>query len=89
MTYIVQILTRFAGDGSIANPNHPAVADDHVLLGWEGLEDEAGAPLAYSQAEAIKLLADPTMHRLMQWLETAASSADVYRVERLERDRKN
>jgi hypothetical protein len=65
------------------------VIAQHVLLGWEGLEDESGEPLAYSQAEAVKLLADPTMHRLVQWLETAASSAEVYRVERLERDRKN
>lgn len=65
------------------------VVAKHVLVGWEGLEDDDGQPLPYSPERALELLSDPAMHRLVSWLETAAASEEVYRAERLERDRKN
>jgi len=65
------------------------VVAKHVLVGWEGLEDDDGQPLPYSPERALELLSDPAMHRLVSWLETVAASEEVYRAERLERDRKN
>lgn len=61
----------------------------HVLIGWEGLEDDEGQPVPYSKAAALALLSDPGMHRLLTWIEAAAANEDVYRAERLECDRGN
>lgn len=65
------------------------VVAKHVLVGWEGLEEDDGQPIAYSPERALELLCDPSMHRLVNWLETAAATEEVYRAERLERDRGN
>lgn len=65
------------------------VVAEHVLVGWEGLEDDEGEAVPYSKAAALALLSDPGMHRLLSWIEAAAANEDVYRAERLERDRGN
>lgn len=65
------------------------VVAEHVLVGWEGLEDDEGEQVPYSKAAALALLNDPGMHRLLSWIEAAAANEDVYRAERLERDRGN
>lgn len=58
-----------------------------ILLGWEGVTDEKGETLEFSQAAAKKLFKDlPDLFRIIQ--ETAQDSA-LYRAELLETDAGN
>src|SRR5690606_18382974 len=53
---------------------------DTVLLGWENLEGDDGAPLAYSPEVARKLLLDPAMTAFrdaVAWAATVASEQSI------------
>lgn len=45
------------------------------LIDWDGLTDEAGAPIAYSKAKAKELLEDPTLRRFRDAVLWAANMA--------------
>lgn len=65
------------------------VMAEHVLLDWEGLEKADGTPDMRTKERALEMLSDPAMHRFEAWVGTAAGADEVFRAERLERDRKN
>lgn len=58
---------------------------DKVLLGWEGVEDESGEPMAFNKANAEKLFADlPDLYKDLQELSMkSALFKEVQREEEL------
>jgi len=58
-----------------------------ILLGWEGVTDEAGAPLAYSAANAAKVLGD--LRDFREQVAFLALEAETFRREALEEAGKN
>lgn len=58
----------------------PAVAK-HILKGWENLQDDTGADIPYSEAEAIKLLCNDDYHDFYTWVLKVAQDSDAYRRE--------
>ena len=60
-----------------------------VLLGWEGIEDDDGAPLAYSKEKAVELLADPALRRFRDGVMFAATTVGERRAAQAEADAKN
>lgn len=55
----------------------PAAAK-HLLLGWENMEAEDGVPMAYSEAGARKLLADPAYYHLLDFVLAQSTFIDQY-----------
>ena len=55
------------------------VMAESILLGWEGLEDDAGAPIPYSPAKAAACLAESRDLRAI--VEGYSERADLYRRE--------
>ena len=58
-----------------------------VLIGWENVEDREGKPLAYNQANAVKLMTD--LPELYGDLRQQASKVALFRTAILEDDVKN
>lgn len=55
----------------------------HVLLGWEGIDDdETGAPLPYSREAAVKLLSDPRLEPLREFVDRYSSRHANYMAQR-------
>lgn len=50
-----------------------------ILLDWKNIEDDDGNPIEYSPAEAYKLLSDPTLADLYDFVLICSNDADRYR----------
>lgn len=74
-------------DNKLAERIFLEVFVDSVLIGWENVEDAAGAPLPFNRDNAIKLFTDlPELYNDLR--EQAAKSAS-FRAETKEADAKN
>jgi len=60
---------------------------DTVVLGWEGVEDRDGNPLAFSRENCLKVLED--LPDLFRDIREAAENAALFRAELRETDAKN
>jgi hypothetical protein len=60
-----------------------------ILVGWEGIENEAGEPLPYSAAEAERMIQDPDYGKLRDAVLWAVTVADEEEAEREAAARKN
>ncbi len=49
-----------------------------VLIGWEGLEGDDGAPIAYTPEKARELLADPAYSDFKRFVETEAANRENF-----------
>lgn len=55
-----------------------------ILVDWEGIEDEAGKPLAYSAEDAEKILADPAMRDFKSYVFSLSNEAAYFRRQELD-----
>jgi hypothetical protein len=51
----------------------------HILLGWEGLENEDGTPIEYSLETAYKILTDPEYKDFYRMILDFAQDAEAFR----------
>lgn len=61
----------------------------HVLVGWTGLEDDDGELLECTLENRLKILKDPDLRELTDFIVTVASDLSNFRAEELEADAKN
>jgi hypothetical protein len=60
-----------------------------VLVGWDGVTDDAGNPLPYSVERAYEFLSDPSLHDLREIVMEEAQKHARYRDDDLEGAAKN
>jgi len=60
-----------------------------ILTGWEGIEDEDGAPLPFSAEKALEILGDPDFRLFRDTVVVIAELASQGHAEALEADAKN
>lgn len=58
----------------------------HVLVGWENLFDDKGVEIPYSPETAEKLLRDPELHDLYEFVLVASSRMENFRREEARED---
>ena len=69
---------------AVAEKLYKEVFAEHVVKGWENVEDESGNPLPYSKDAALKLLSD--LPDLYADLKDQAGNLAIFREELLEAD---
>ena len=57
---------------------------DVVVLGWEGIQDENGKPIAYSKAKALELFTDPAYAEFKDLVAGLAAENETFRVATIE-----
>jgi hypothetical protein len=57
---------------------------ESILVGWDGLQDDAGAAIPYSVDKAVELLEDEELWPLRHFIEDTAGIIRSYRVEQEE-----
>lgn len=71
------------GRGRVPQERLDRIADEvtaeAVLVGWEGLDDDAGLPIPWSQGEALRILTDEKFRKVRQFIQEAAADAAAYR----------
>jgi len=81
--YLKQVRSKALTSDEVLEIIKPAVAE-HLLVGWKNLEDENGAPIAYSPEKALEFFKNPALSDLYQFVLETAGENDVYRQELLE-----
>lgn len=71
-------------DNTVADSIYMDVFIDTILLGWEGVEDELGKPLAYNKENAKKVFTD--LPDLFADLREQSSNMSLFRNAELEAD---
>lgn len=85
-------ITRLAGDrdpesiaAALLADEMPALFADHVVIGWDGIEDDSGAPVPYSKDAFLQLAREcPDL-----WLRirSQADQRERFQRENIERDK--
>jgi len=78
--HLRQVRTKKLSADEVLEIIKPAVAN-HVLVGWENLEDEAGNEIPYTPEKALEFLKDPTLSDLYNFVLEIAGENEVYRHE--------
>lgn len=66
----------------------PAVAK-HILLGWEGIDDDQGKPISYSYEAALGILNTPELFHLYEFVRVQANIAMNFRKQLNKESEKN
>lgn len=79
---------RGASTEEILRLQVPAVAQ-HILVGWENIEDDSGNPIPYTAEAAAEILSDPRYRDIYDFVLQESSDLDSYREEISEESKGN
>lgn len=49
-----------------------------IILDWRNIEDDNGSPLPYSDEACLKMMKDPTLEQLFQWVVLTANTHTLF-----------
>lgn len=59
---------------------------EHILTGWENIDDDAGNAVPYSPAKAAEILGDPQYRDVYDFVLSTARRSELYRIQDREID---
>lgn len=66
----------------------PAIAQ-HILIGWDNIEDDNGQKIPYSAAKALEFFKDPTLEDFFSFVVSTAGESEAYRSVEVEEAKEN
>ena len=77
-------LSLIEGGGDIPRGENSRIISeagaDFILVGWEEVLDGAEKPIPYSHEASLKLLTDPQLHDLSEWIWNRSRGMESYRL---------